>query len=321
MQKENTALFERYAHSWYKYRKTVDLQNVPSNKNIFVCPLCLQEFSYNLIDELTKEHVPPSTLGGVVKTLTCKKCNNGAGSLLESKLKNFLHLKKYFSGEIKTPPKLDSRIFFSSDSNISVDMRWKSPKEGKFLIRPNRTNPKYLSDFKDFLERGDDRFTLKYTYDDIHSSIALLRSAYLDIFNIFGYSLIFDPIYDVIRTQINNPLKHILPKTDSSYSWILPATYPDEWIGVNIIYYPDRMMSFLCIYDLIISDGITERIGIILPSPRQPGLNVYRTLIERFGKEIEFAREPLSTFLSGSDLATIPFSAHSIWDGFLKHLE
>ena len=50
------------------------------------CPICLRSFTRDAAEKgqtVTLEHVPPETLGGSVKCLTCKPCNNSAGRKLD----------------------------------------------------------------------------------------------------------------------------------------------------------------------------------------------------------------------------------------------
>jgi 5-methylcytosine-specific restriction endonuclease McrA len=58
----------------------------PESRELFVCPLCLREFTIEATggDRLSVEHVIPSALGGKVETLTCTECNNAQGSTLDS---------------------------------------------------------------------------------------------------------------------------------------------------------------------------------------------------------------------------------------------
>ena len=58
----------------------------PESVDVVVCPLCLRHFSLNQIKELSVEHIVPSALGGTIKTLTCRECNNLHGSRLDSQL-------------------------------------------------------------------------------------------------------------------------------------------------------------------------------------------------------------------------------------------
>ena len=74
------ALFRMYAANLEIY--------APSLRGRFACPLCLRviERASNLSDVVAEEHVVPEALGGRLTTITCRSCNNSAGTELESHL-------------------------------------------------------------------------------------------------------------------------------------------------------------------------------------------------------------------------------------------
>lgn len=53
---------------------------------VYVCPICDQGFTREAVPsgERTAEHVPPESFGGRELLLTCKWCNNEAGSRLDA---------------------------------------------------------------------------------------------------------------------------------------------------------------------------------------------------------------------------------------------
>ena len=51
----------------------------------YCCPIC---GGFKSIDELTLEHVPPKSMGGKEIILTCKACNNEAGSNIDLNIAN-----------------------------------------------------------------------------------------------------------------------------------------------------------------------------------------------------------------------------------------
>jgi hypothetical protein len=59
----------------------------------YLCPLCLEcgfilsDEGIGLMAEFTLDHFPPSCVGGKLKVLTCKDCNNKAGGEYEAALK------------------------------------------------------------------------------------------------------------------------------------------------------------------------------------------------------------------------------------------
>lgn len=61
----------------------VDILSLGEPMTFDRCPICLEP------RPTSKEHVPPAALGGSVMTTTCQRCNNQAGSVLESELINW----------------------------------------------------------------------------------------------------------------------------------------------------------------------------------------------------------------------------------------
>jgi hypothetical protein len=75
---------------------------IPSNEsNIFVCPMCLRILQESDLQnkQITPEHIPPQKLGGKARTLTCKECNNWAGSELDSQLVRLFDFNHFLHGK------------------------------------------------------------------------------------------------------------------------------------------------------------------------------------------------------------------------------
>lgn len=53
---------------------------------IYPCPICLTPFTVDAIADgrLSSEHVPPESVGGHELVLTCKRCNNSAGTKVDA---------------------------------------------------------------------------------------------------------------------------------------------------------------------------------------------------------------------------------------------
>ena len=87
---------------------TADLSTVLAGKtDKILCPLCLREFAERDIEEnLTEEHVVPSSAGGKITTLTCRICNSESGSEIDS------HFARVFRMEAArlTGCEVDARI-------------------------------------------------------------------------------------------------------------------------------------------------------------------------------------------------------------------
>ena len=64
---------------------------LPEIPRSYLCPLCLNAFSEEALDQklLSLEHVPPKNMGGSELVLTCKPCNERAGSGVDAELKKW----------------------------------------------------------------------------------------------------------------------------------------------------------------------------------------------------------------------------------------
>ncbi|WP_045875796.1 HNH endonuclease [Pseudofrankia sp. DC12] len=75
---------------------------LPSGEDWYVCPLCLDSmFTVEELDtgELTVEHVPPRSLGGHAMVLTCRRCNNYAGSRWDAQAYRRRQFHEYLTGQ------------------------------------------------------------------------------------------------------------------------------------------------------------------------------------------------------------------------------
>ncbi|SRR6266487_863343 len=78
----------------------------PTGEEWYLCPLCLdvmltvEELGTK---ELTVEHVPPKVLGGRELVLTCKTCNNRAGSKFDAEADKQQRLSQLVSGQSEQP--------------------------------------------------------------------------------------------------------------------------------------------------------------------------------------------------------------------------
>ena len=64
---------------WVKDHPAISF--IPDFSSGYICPLCFDVFFEKDLDKistnpLTLEDIPPASLGGKPKTLTCKKCNS-----------------------------------------------------------------------------------------------------------------------------------------------------------------------------------------------------------------------------------------------------
>ena len=56
----------------------------------YICPFCLNRFNEDNVAALSLEDAPQEALGGSKVALTCKKCNNTMGGLIDCHLVNYI---------------------------------------------------------------------------------------------------------------------------------------------------------------------------------------------------------------------------------------
>src|SRR4051812_43228082 len=70
--------------------------------SFYVCLICLRPFNGRALTArvLTREHVPPASLGGHRMTLTCEECNSGGGHAADSHARLEANLIGFARGEV-----------------------------------------------------------------------------------------------------------------------------------------------------------------------------------------------------------------------------
>lgn len=233
-----------------------------AHRDVYVCPICLQpylDFNGENQNPLTEEHTPPESLGGKVTTLTCKSCNNTAGTQFESHL-------------IKRLREIDSSQFIpGTESSFKVEINGTS-LNGKMVVDSDGTikvehgykhnNPVPLNKAMETIKPG---MIISPSFRNEKISIdnvmyGLLKIAYVMAFERLGYSIIFDKCFDIVREQILNPGKKIYPD-----NFQLDSSFPTSMTGIYFV----CNNSFECMLVLFpLNTGKSERMfGVLLPLP------------------------------------------------------
>jgi hypothetical protein len=284
-------IFEIFSKNLTEIKSHPSIRFKPEFENGYICPLCFDAFfEYDLSQRsnnpLTLEDVPPKSLGGNPKVLTCKKCNSKSGHELDKQLLLRLH-EIDIRGLL---PNSEHRTTFSRGEN-KANGSVKVDSEGKIIfdIRSEISDPKSFEKFmKDVFpprkfynplfypekeveqyKTNEFRINLPERSSERRSEIAILRIGYLLAFSILGNAfLINGPLFGV-RDQILNPDKKVL----SSVFWI-KYEFPEEMIGMNIIKEPKELRCFLAIFNLK-TKSRTRQYAIALPGPSEPGIKIY----------------------------------------------
>ena len=278
------------------------LQIWPNAKRGFVCPLCLRFFegTENLTTSVSIEHIVPDALGGTVTTLTCRRCNNTAGTQLDS------HLVKRVRVEGRSKP-IPADVEFRG-TKFRGEVHLPESVSDSFGIYgvPKQSDPREINRFFSLLDNGiwdgqELKVRLEWGYEPVRSAVALLRSAYLLMFRLFGYRYVYDRSAVVIRESISQPTM----ETDGlrGISWRVECSPPSE-IGVSIVTQPREFRSFMVFLTL---DKSQNHVSAIALPPPNAGSEFFHSLAQG-GKRKRYA---LSSWIEGDNKEIMPLN--EVW--------
>lgn len=168
----------------------------------YVCPICLRSFEG--LDGLTEEHVPPKSIGGNVLCLTCRQCNSGAGHAVDAHV-NREKLSRSFSST-------DGRVRRAKIvvECIQVNIELARNENGAHMqVLGAQNDPRAVEALQSALRRiqSGSSFHVRDTvsYSRRRADVAYLRSAYLGAFAKLGYTYILRAPLDRVRQQVQDP--------------------------------------------------------------------------------------------------------------------
>lgn len=315
-------LYKLFSENLNSIRNEDFIQLEPDIPNSYICPLCMRHFTIFDLDQarnncLTLEDVPPKSLGGRPLTLTCKECNNTAGSLLEEELRKKLITYEFLKGV--TGAIVDAKI--RMDDELSIYGTLSHRNGGGLNVHLYRNGPKAAPQKSQCVPRAIDHLKNKNLqkfqfntnpYKNRNAEVALLRIAYLIAFCTFGNSFLFNENLGLVREQIQKPNSEILPSLGlikDDFSKIIP--------GVYLITAPREMHSFLVIFELVSNQ--TSKHGVMLPGPSEPGLAIYTLRQQEPGSsgfKYHAIRIPDKDYLKDQSLK---FSSMDFWNQVVTH--
>jgi hypothetical protein len=202
---------------------SADLSTVlAGHKGNILCPLCLREFGESDIeDNLTEEHVIPSSADGRITTLTCRLCNSVCGSEIDS------HFARVFRIEEarQTGATIDARIKISNGVGSPAQVSF---TENGLHCQLAPTTPYVREALLERLtqyakgERGLD-FTFNNNIDASKLVASMVKAAYLGLFIDWGYRYVLLPNTDWVRAGI----RRTGPEREDLEQLVIPATITD----------------------------------------------------------------------------------------------
>lgn len=233
-----------------------------AEKDTYYCPLCLKGYKSLCLDEndfLTLEDAPPKSLGGKANILTCKDCNNEAGTKIDfhlvERMKELENKQLLPNSKIKVLVYIDEKPL---NATLSID---ENSGMSIFYSKKNN-NPNVLNPIMEETKK-DKRINFSFPKTKVNSEkleYSILKTAYLLFFQKTGYSLIFDKSYDIIREQIKNTEKRIYPNHFWGYN------EPELSQGLYFVI-QEGYKSVMMVFNLK-ADKIERSFIVFLPVPK-----------------------------------------------------
>lgn len=191
------------------------VRSLPEVRGSYVCPLCLHAFPAAALacdpPFLTLDEAPPnaSTRGPIVKALTCRPCNNNAGSQLEDDLKKRRIAEDFAFGHLSAP----TQVELEAGDGTRIPAR-AIFSDGKLQVIgvPEATHPDHFAAHWSWWDKqvneaipGPQFKIHMRPYHPARSQLALIKAGYLVAFAAFGYTYIFRPLLDPVRKEISDP--------------------------------------------------------------------------------------------------------------------
>jgi hypothetical protein len=231
----------------------------------YVCPVCLTHFSpkdleTHLSNFLTLEDAPQKSLGGKANTLTCKRCNNTCGREIDFHLVE----RMFEQDRRKFLPNTKGQGKFILNGEV-VQGEYSVDENGKITVTHSKKNnhPEKLESYIDNTGKGS-IVTLEHKpsrVDTKRLEIALLKTAYILAFEKFGYSIMLDECFDIVRQQLLHPDEEIYPEG----FWTKQQIFTEQHEGVHLIE-TKGYFGLFCVFALKTPSSI-KRFGVYLPLP------------------------------------------------------
>lgn len=244
--------------------------------DLYPCPLCLDGlYVIEAIEagELTREHVPPHSLGGRSLALTCRTCNNDSGTFYDAEAEKQQRMRSFLAGRHQGPVRGTYTVNGVShrgdihlgpghgDGLAPITFVGANAKEGDPVIMAATdtgvalylqsitkiNNPPEAARFDQALgdavdnQRLDLSFEPKIRFSAERARVSWVRSAYLAAFAALGWTYILQESLAQIRDQFkpgeNAAFPEITryePGADPDRRQILLVTKPSDCASVLI---------------------------------------------------------------------------------------
>lgn len=263
-------VFKKYN---FQLRVETDASLQPVDFSFYICPICLRCFSIDAINQkcdnpLTIEDLPPKSVGGNPKILTCKQCNNQSGHSLDKLIIDSLKASSFIQRIPES--RISSTISINEGSRYKVGAQIDEHKGFRFVFK--HLNPRAKNDL-DYLKKHWNNTRINFTFQLPNKHIlatSLIRIGLLLAFSYLGNRVLFERNYHKILNHINDPKKNKLPHDG------ITLISPEENVkpGIHFLKTPKKYRSYLIVFSISI-ETLQQTVAFPFPGPTEEGWNNY----------------------------------------------
>ena len=257
-------------------------------QQLYLCPLCVHGFMEIMLDQrkhnpLTLEDLPPKSVGGKAKILTCKKCNNTSGSKLDKLILDSLEAESFL--QLKPESSLSTKLKINNKFNLSSRLKITKADRHQFIF--NVKQSLYFLTCVDEMKKNWNKTKINVSFSipsKIRTSVALLRIGYLLSFYHLGHRIIFEENIHKLRKSIIDPENNSLPHCGV---FILPDSQSVNE-GFHLLISPEEYRTYFMIYKVKIK-SYSKIIAVPIPGPGEEGWTNYSKLSQlKKGSQLTF---------------------------------
>jgi HNH endonuclease len=196
------AISQRRKRTWFDHGACsyASVCTKPPEEPIYPCPICLKPLTVAALAEgqLSSEHVPPECVGGRDLVLTCRRCNNQAGTKLDADAAIKESVRSAMTGAREHRERVKARI---ENLRVNAEVQF---SDGKYslVVPPQINKPGTADSLREVVRPGSSMRVEYRRFSELGAKISWFRAGYLALFAVAGYALAMDPAMEIVRRQI-----------------------------------------------------------------------------------------------------------------------
>lgn len=173
----------------------------------YVCPLCLHAFDEGALvrRQLTREDVPPRSVGGRRLALTCHGCNSAGGHRLDCHARREADIYDFHAGELNAT----RAVLKTRSGRVPISLSASDGAIRAFCVQKAAAQETHAAMMEEFGQAATDNTWEGFQIDiqfmpfsQADAAASWLRAAYLAFFAALGYRFVLRGELNVVRSRV-----------------------------------------------------------------------------------------------------------------------